>query len=91
MHAEGRVGGALDVMVGGEPAAVERARPVLEAFAQRVVPTYAALYAEALMLGAKVGLTPEVFDSVIRGGRMDCGFYHTSRPIRSPVWPKCAW
>jgi 3-hydroxyisobutyrate dehydrogenase-like beta-hydroxyacid dehydrogenase len=88
--------GALDVMVGGEPAAVERARPVLEAFAQRVVPTgptgtghtmkllnnflsmgYAALYAEALMLGAKVGLTPQVFDSVIRGGRMDCGFYQT--------------
>jgi 3-hydroxyisobutyrate dehydrogenase-like beta-hydroxyacid dehydrogenase len=38
---------------------------------------YAALYAEALMLGAKAGLTPAVFDSVIRGGRMDCGFYQT--------------
>ena len=38
---------------------------------------YAALYAEALMIGAKVGLTPPVFDSVIRGGRMDCGFYQT--------------
>lgn len=38
---------------------------------------YASLYAEALMLGAKAGLTPQVFDSVVRGGRMDCGFYQT--------------
>lgn len=38
---------------------------------------YAALYAEALTLGAKAGLTPQVFDSVLRGGRMDCGFYQT--------------
>ncbi|MBW9064429.1 NAD(P)-dependent oxidoreductase [Rhizobium herbae] len=38
---------------------------------------YAALYSEALMLGRKAGLTPEVFDSVIRGGRMDCPFYQT--------------
>ena len=88
--------GALDVMIGGEPAVVARARPVLEAFARRIIPTgptgtghtmkllnnflsmgYAALYSEALMLGAKTGLTPQVFDSVIRGGRMDCGFYQT--------------
>ena len=88
--------GTLDVMVGGDPAVVARARPVLEAFAQRVIPTgptgtghtmkllnnflsmgYAALYSEALMLGAKVGLSPQVFDKVIRGGRMDCGFYQT--------------
>lgn len=38
---------------------------------------YAALYAEALALGAKAGLTPKVFDSVIRDGRMDCAFYRT--------------
>lgn len=38
---------------------------------------YAALYSEALALGAKAGLTPQVFDSVIRNGRMDCGFYQT--------------
>ncbi len=38
---------------------------------------YASLYSEALSLGAKVGLTPKVFDSVMRGGRMDCGFYQT--------------
>jgi len=38
---------------------------------------YAALYSEALMLGGKAGLTPQVFDSVIRGGRMDCPFYQT--------------
>ena len=88
--------GTLDVMVGGDPAVVERARPVLDAFAGRVVHTgptgtghtmkllnnflsmgYAALYAEALALGAKAGITPQLFDSVIRGGRMDCGFYQT--------------
>lgn len=88
--------GTLDVMVAGEPAIVARARPILEAFAGRVVPTgpvgtghtmkllnnflsmgYAALYAEALMVGARAGLTPKVFDSVIRNGRMDCAFYQT--------------
>ena len=38
---------------------------------------YAAIYAEALTLGQKIGITPQNFDSVIRGGRMDCGFYQT--------------
>lgn len=38
---------------------------------------YATIYAEALTLAGKVGITPERFDSVIRGGRMDCGFYQT--------------
>ncbi|MCC2101269.1 MAG: NAD(P)-dependent oxidoreductase, partial [Hyphomicrobiales bacterium] len=38
---------------------------------------YAALYSEAVTLAQKVGITPERFDSVIRGGRMDCGFYQT--------------
>ncbi len=90
--------GTLDVMVGGAPEIVERARPILEAFAGRIVPTgpvgtghtmkllnnflsmgYAALYAEALMVGAKAGLTPQVFDSVIQNGRMDCAFYQTFR------------
>ena len=38
---------------------------------------YAAIYSEALMIGAKAGLSAEVFDAVIRGGRMDCLFYQT--------------
>ncbi len=38
---------------------------------------YAAMYAEALALAQKVGISPQRFDSVIRGGRMDCGFYQT--------------
>jgi 3-hydroxyisobutyrate dehydrogenase-like beta-hydroxyacid dehydrogenase len=38
---------------------------------------YAALYSEALALSRKVGISPERFDGVIRGGRMDCGFYQT--------------
>ncbi|MEI5678313.1 NAD(P)-dependent oxidoreductase [Mesorhizobium sp. CGMCC 1.15528] len=38
---------------------------------------YAALYAEALALAQKVGISPSRFDSVIRNGRMDCGFYQT--------------
>ncbi len=88
--------GTLDVMVGGAEDVVGRVRPILDAFAGRVVHTgptgtghtmkllnnfvsmgYAALYSEALALGAKAGLTPQVFDSVIRGGRMDCLFYQT--------------
>jgi 3-hydroxyisobutyrate dehydrogenase-like beta-hydroxyacid dehydrogenase len=83
-------------MVGGDPEAVARARPVLEAFAGRIVATgpvgtghtmkllnnfvsmgYAALYSEALMIGAKAGLSAKVFDGVIRDGRMDCPFYRT--------------
>lgn len=86
--------GKLDVMVGGSTEAVARARPVLEAFAARIVHTgptgsghtmkllnnflsmgYSAIYSEALTLGAKAGLTPQVFNSVISGSRMDCGFY----------------
>ncbi|PWK69945.1 hypothetical protein C8K44_108245 [Aminobacter sp. AP02] len=38
---------------------------------------YAALYSEALALAGKVGISPARFDSVIRDGRMDCGFYQT--------------
>ena len=38
---------------------------------------YAAIYSEALALGAKAGITPKTFDAVLRVGRMDCGFYHT--------------
>jgi 3-hydroxyisobutyrate dehydrogenase-like beta-hydroxyacid dehydrogenase len=38
---------------------------------------YAAIYSEALALAQKVGISPARFDAVIRGGRMDCGFYQT--------------
>jgi 3-hydroxyisobutyrate dehydrogenase-like beta-hydroxyacid dehydrogenase len=38
---------------------------------------YAALYAEALTLAQAVGITPPMFDAVIRNGRMDCQFYQT--------------
>ncbi len=38
---------------------------------------YGALYAEALALSEKVGISTQQFDSVIRGSRMDCGFYQT--------------
>ncbi len=38
---------------------------------------YAAIYAETLALANKVGISTATFDSVIRGGRMDCGFYQT--------------
>lgn len=36
---------------------------------------YAAIYSEALAIAAKGGITPQVFDSVVRGGNMDCPFY----------------
>ena len=38
---------------------------------------YGALYAEGLAIARKSGLTVQQFDSVIRGSRMDCGFYQT--------------
>ena len=38
---------------------------------------YAAIYSEALAVAQKVGLSPQTFDSGIRGSRMDCGFYQT--------------
>lgn len=38
---------------------------------------YGALYAEALAVARKAGITVAAFDSVIRDGRMDCGFYRT--------------
>ena len=38
---------------------------------------YGVLYAEALALAQKSGLTPEQFDSVIRPGRLSNGFYET--------------
>lgn len=38
---------------------------------------YAAIYAEALMLGAKSGITPEIIHKVLAGGRMDCPFFQT--------------
>ena len=38
---------------------------------------YGALYAEALTVARKSGLSVAQVDQVIRGGRMDCGFYRT--------------
>ena len=87
--------GTLDVMVGGTPDVVARARPVIDCFAGRVVHTgptgsghtmkllnnfvslgYAAIYSEALALGAKAGLTPQVFDA-----------RHPRRPHGLPLLP----
>ncbi|WP_193334769.1 NAD(P)-dependent oxidoreductase [Devosia beringensis] len=38
---------------------------------------YGAIYAEALVLADRVGISADRLDQVIRGGRMDCGFYQT--------------
>ena len=38
---------------------------------------YAAIYSEALVLAKRAGLPVARVDDVIRGGRMDCGFYQT--------------
>ncbi|WP_457808684.1 NAD(P)-dependent oxidoreductase [Kushneria sp. EE4] len=38
---------------------------------------YGAIFTEALTIGARAGITPQTFDSVIRGSRMDSGFYRT--------------
>ncbi len=88
--------GKLDTMVGASDDTFARLKPVIDAWAGKVVHIgapgdghrmkllnnfislgYAAIYAEALALSRKVGISPERFDSVIRGGRMDCGFYQT--------------
>lgn len=88
--------GQLDTMVGCDVETFSRIKPVLDAWAGRVVHIgavgeghkmklinnfislgYGALYAEALTLAQKVGIEPARFDSVIRGSRMDCGFYQT--------------
>ena len=42
---------------------------------------YAALSSEAPALGAEAVLSAQTFDSVIRGGRMDCGFYRTFKYV----------
>ncbi|MBT9293251.1 NAD(P)-dependent oxidoreductase [Prosthecodimorpha staleyi] len=42
-----------------------------------VAMTYAAVYSEAFTLAKKIGIEPQALDSVLRGGRMDCGFYQT--------------
>ncbi len=39
--------------------------------------SYAAIYSEALSLGAMVGISPAQFHAVISGGRLGCGFYET--------------
>jgi 3-hydroxyisobutyrate dehydrogenase-like beta-hydroxyacid dehydrogenase len=36
---------------------------------------YAAIYAEALTIAENVGLSAQIFDSVLSGSRMDCLFY----------------
>lgn len=38
---------------------------------------YGAIYAEALAMAEKAGVGTAMFDRVIRGSRMDCGFYQT--------------
>jgi 3-hydroxyisobutyrate dehydrogenase-like beta-hydroxyacid dehydrogenase len=39
--------------------------------------SYAAIYSEAMALGARTGISPKQFHAVIGGGRMSCGFYET--------------
>ncbi|MGA2988451.1 MAG: NAD(P)-dependent oxidoreductase [Terriglobia bacterium] len=88
--------GTLDAMVGANDEVFSRVKPIIGAWAARIVHIgatgdghkmkllnnflamgYAAMYSEALALSVKVGISPERFDSAIRNGRMDCGFYQT--------------
>jgi 3-hydroxyisobutyrate dehydrogenase-like beta-hydroxyacid dehydrogenase len=88
--------GELQAIVGALDSVFERVKPVIDAWAGRIVHIggvgdghrmkllnnflslgYAAIYSEALALSAKAGLSAEQFDSIIRGSRMDCGFYQT--------------
>lgn len=88
--------GELQAIVGAKEDVLERARPVIQTWAAKILHVgpvgaghtmkllnnflamgYGAIFAEALTIGAKAGITPQVFDSVIRGSRMDSGFYRT--------------
>ncbi|UUP16236.1 NAD(P)-dependent oxidoreductase [Nitratireductor thuwali] len=88
--------GTLDVMAGASEEVLAEVRPLLEAFAGKIVRVgecgaghtmkllnnfvsmgYGAIYAEALAIGAKNGIDAATFESVISGGRMDCGFFQT--------------
>ena len=88
--------GTLDVMVGASPEDFDKAKPIIECFAGKIVHvgpsgaghtmkllnnfvsiSYAAIYSEALALGARTGISPKQFHAVIGGGRMSCGFYDT--------------
>ncbi|MCB8889218.1 NAD(P)-dependent oxidoreductase [Vreelandella malpeensis] len=88
--------GQLQAIVGSSDETLARLRPVLEAWAGKILHcggvgtghtmkllnqflamSYGAVFSEALTIGAKAGISPQVFDSVIRGSRMDSGFYQT--------------
>lgn len=88
--------GQLDAMVGADPEAMARVRPVIDTWAGSVTHmgpvgsghkmkllmnfigmSYAALYSEAVVLGAKVGISPAQFRAVIGPSRMGCGFFET--------------
>lgn len=88
--------GQLGAMVGADEATFAKLKPVIEAWAAKVVRVgpvgaghkmkllnnflamgYGAIYSEALALAKKSGISPHTFDSVLRGSRMDCGFYQT--------------
>ncbi|MGP9674441.1 3-hydroxyisobutyrate dehydrogenase [Halomonas citrativorans] len=88
--------GQLQAIVGSDDETLARIRPVLEAWAGKILHcggvgtghtmkllnqflamSYGAVFSEALTIGAKAGISPQVFDSVIRGSRMDSGFYQT--------------
>ncbi len=88
--------GQLGAMVGADEETFAKLKPVIEAWAAKVVRVgpvgaghkmkllnnflamgYGAIYAEALALAQKSGISPQTFDSVLRGSRMDCGFYQT--------------
>ncbi|MCS2608059.1 NAD(P)-dependent oxidoreductase [Halomonas dongshanensis] len=88
--------GQLQAIVGSDDETLARLRPVLDAWAGKILHcggvgtghtmkllnqflamSYGAVFSEALTIGAKAGISPQVFDSVIRGSRMDSGFYQT--------------
>ncbi|MDA8685346.1 NAD(P)-dependent oxidoreductase [Planktomarina temperata] len=81
--------GELSTMIGATEDIYARITPVVETWARSIVHMgdngaghkmkllNNFLYSEALALAEKVGITTAQFDSVIRGSRMDCGFYQT--------------
>ncbi len=80
--AEAEVFARIEPVIGAWAASIRHLGPVGDGHKMKLLNNflslgYAAIYSEALALGAKVGISPKTFDSVIRGSRMDCGFYQT--------------
>ncbi len=88
---KGATAGTLAFMVGGDEAAVQRARPVLEPLAGKIIHCGASgtgqqiAVGEAFVLAEKLGLSAQSLFEVITGATGNCWAVHTNCPVPGPV------